>query len=84
MFCVRFMFCSENEKLSQREVIWQQVENLAKTKIDWMKNSGMAQLQIVFRCLSFCGSLISSDYFVWYSFQMVRIDTILWTMIAVR
>lgn len=29
----------ENEKLSQREVIWQQVENLAKTKIDWMKTS---------------------------------------------
>lgn len=35
--CVCFR---ENEKLSQREVVWQQVENLAKTKTDWMKNDG--------------------------------------------
>ncbi|XP_031625807.1 serine/threonine-protein phosphatase 2A 56 kDa regulatory subunit delta isoform isoform X2 [Contarinia nasturtii] len=29
----------ENEKLSHREVVWQHVENLAKTKTDWMKNT---------------------------------------------
>ncbi|XP_055294805.1 serine/threonine-protein phosphatase 2A 56 kDa regulatory subunit delta isoform isoform X2 [Sitodiplosis mosellana] len=29
----------ENEKLSQREVVWQQVENLAKNKNDWMQNA---------------------------------------------
>lgn len=38
--CDFVFFSSENEKLSQREVVWQQVENLAKTKTDWMKNAG--------------------------------------------
>lgn len=34
-------FYSENEKLSQREILWQQVESLAKTKADCAKAAGM-------------------------------------------
>lgn len=30
----------ENEKLTQREVLWQQVECLAKTKTEWVKATG--------------------------------------------
>lgn len=40
IFFILNLFHSENEKLSQREVVWQQMESLAKTKNDWLKNAG--------------------------------------------
>lgn len=30
----------ENKKECQREVLWQQVENLAKTKTEWVNATG--------------------------------------------
>lgn len=39
-FCVRFSYCRENEKNSQRENLWQQVECLAKTNSVWPNIAG--------------------------------------------